>query len=306
MRRERITYPGAFHHVMNRGYGGNAIFESNQTKSQFLDYLEEAVKQMKIRLFAYCVMDNHYHLILENSSGRLSDFAQQLNGKYGMYYRALVGGKGYVFQSRFKSTLIENDGYLIRAIAYCLQNPVRANIVSRAEHYIWSSVHGYLQSSSQKNEIIDAEFVNQLFGSKDVLLDALERSGKKELSVTLTKHGEVLGSEAFMEMAAKKHDRRRQPATQSKGVKRIDERFFEPVEKVYWEFKAFRGVEPDYINTTTWEGKRLRGEFLVKLRDKAGLKYKEIAEFPVFSDLSFNSLRGLYRRIKNENPGNQN
>jgi putative transposase len=59
---------------MNRGYDGNDIFFGNQNKSQFLDYLEGSCNQMMIRLFAYCVMDNHYHLDLENSSGRMSDF----------------------------------------------------------------------------------------------------------------------------------------------------------------------------------------------------------------------------------------
>lgn len=82
---------------MNRGYDGKHIFEGNKNKSQFLEYLEEASKQMKIRLFAYCIMDNHYHLVLENSSGKMSDFAKLLNGQYGMYYRKMYGGKGYVF-----------------------------------------------------------------------------------------------------------------------------------------------------------------------------------------------------------------
>ena len=125
----RITYPGAYHHVMNRGYDGNRIFAGNKNKSQFLDYLEGASNQMKIRLFAYCIMDNHYHLILENTSGRMSDFLKLLNGQYGMYYRKMYGGKGYVFQRRFKSTIIEDDGYLIKSIEYLLQNPVRASIV---------------------------------------------------------------------------------------------------------------------------------------------------------------------------------
>ncbi len=80
---------------------------------------------MKIRLFAYCIMDNHYHLVLENASDRLSDFQMLLNVQYGMYYRKMEGGKGYVFQSRFKSTLIENDSYLIQSIRYLLRNPVR-------------------------------------------------------------------------------------------------------------------------------------------------------------------------------------
>jgi len=67
MRRERITHAGAYHHVMNRGYDGNDIFVGNMHKSHFLDYLEESAKRMKIRIFAYCIMDNHYHLVLENS-----------------------------------------------------------------------------------------------------------------------------------------------------------------------------------------------------------------------------------------------
>jgi putative transposase len=85
MRRERITYSGAYRHIMNRGYDGNDIFFGNQNKSQFLDYLEGASKQMMIRLFAYCVLDNHYHLVLENSSGRMSDFLRLLNVKWSIW-----------------------------------------------------------------------------------------------------------------------------------------------------------------------------------------------------------------------------
>jgi len=83
---------------MNRGHDGNNIFAGDENKNHFLDYLEDYSKKMHIRLFAYCIMDNHYHLILENSSGRMSDFLKQLNGQYGQYYRKREGGKGYVFQ----------------------------------------------------------------------------------------------------------------------------------------------------------------------------------------------------------------
>jgi REP element-mobilizing transposase RayT len=241
---------------MNRGYDGNRIFAGNKNKSQFLDYLEGASNQMKIRLFAYCIMDNHYHLILENTSGRMSDFLKLLNGQYGMYYRKMYGGKGYVFQSRFKSTIIENDGYLIVSIEYLLQNPVRADIVPFAENYIWSSIQYYF--SNQKTKIVDTDFVNQLFGSKGSLLGKLASLGNKELPVTMTKHGEILGSERFMKLALKKYNRRQIPSEQSIGVQRKDDRFFEPVEKVLLEFKDIHGVNFDKIETGTWSGKRLR------------------------------------------------
>jgi REP element-mobilizing transposase RayT len=281
---------------MNRGYDGNDIFFGNQNKSQFLDYLEGACNQMMIRLFAYCVMDNHYHLVLENSSGRMSDCLRLLNGQYGMYYRKMYGGKGYVFQSRFKSTIIENDGYLIKSIEYLLQNPVRAGIVATAENYIWSSVGYYF--SRQKTTIVDAEFVNQLFGSKNSLLGDLASLDKKELPVKITKHGEILGSEKFLKLALKKHNRRQIPSDQSKGAQRKYDRYFDSVEKVLWEFKNIYGVDFDEIDTGTWRGKRLRGELLVLLKDKAGLKYKEISEISIFSNLSFGSLRDLYGRTK--------
>ncbi len=296
MRRERITYPGAYHHVVSRGYAGNNIFSESQSKNQFLDYLEAACNRMMIRLFAYCVMDNHYHLVLENSNGRMSDFLKLLNGQYGMYYRKIYGGKGYVFESRFKSTIIENDGYLIKSIEYLLQNPVRAGIVPHAENYIWSSVHYYF--SNQKTKIVDAEFVNRLFGSKESFLGELTSLDKKELLVNMTEHGAVLGSDKFMKLALKKHNRRKVPSDQSIGVQRKDERYFEPVEKVLWEFRNIYGLNFDEIDTGTWAGKRLRGKLLVLLKDKAGLKYKEISEISIFSDLSFASLRDIYRSAR--------
>jgi REP element-mobilizing transposase RayT len=296
MRQERITYTGAYHHVMNRGYDGNDIFVGNKNKIRFLDYLEDSANKTKIRLFAYCVMDNHYHLVLENSSGRMSDFLKLLNGQYGMYYRKMSGGKGFVFQSRFKSTIIENDGYLIKSIEYLLQNPVRANIVPYAGDYIWSSVHYYF--SNQNTGVVDSEFVNQLFGSKEGLLADLASTGKKELSVRKTKHGEVMGSENFLKLALKKHNRRQRPSAQSKGVHRKDDYFFEPVEKVLWEFNNIHGVDPGSIDTGTWSGKRLRGELLVQLKERTGLKYKAIGEIDIFSDLNFASLRSLYKKTK--------
>ncbi len=292
---------------MNRGYAGNDIFAGNTHKSHFLDYLEESTKRMKIRIFAYCIMDNHYHLVLENSSGRMSDCLKLLNGQYGMYYRKMEGGKGYVFQSRFKSTIIEDDGYLIKSIEYLLQNPVRAGIVSRAESYTWSSIKYYF--SKQKTEIIDAEYVNQLFGTKECLLNNLDSPDHREIPVRMTKHGEILGSDTFLILVLKKFNRRQRPTEQSIGVKRKDDRYFDPIEKVLREFEDSRGIKVDVIDTWacegkrsidtgTWEGKRLRGELLILLKDKAGLKYREISEMDIFSGMGFSSLRRLYRLSK--------
>ena len=173
-----------------------------------------------------------------------------------MYYRKMEGGHGYVFQSRFKSTIIEDDGYLIKSIEYILQNPVRACIVYRAENYTWSGVQYYF--SNQQSDIIDAEYVNQLFGTKECLLGNLESLSHKEIPVRMAKHGEILGSDTFLKAALKKFNRRQRPTEQSIGVRRKEDLYFEPVERVFWEFESMRGIKVDRIDTGTWEGKRLR------------------------------------------------
>ena len=253
---------------------------------------------MKIRLFAYCIMDNHYHLVLENASDRLSDFQMLLNGQYGMYYRKMEGGKGYVFQSRFKSTLIENDSYLIQSIQYLPRNPVRAGIVQNPEDYIWSSAKDYF--SDKKIGFMDTDFVNDLFGSKKEFLSALHARLKEELPVVITKYGGVMESDSFLKSALKKHDRRERPTLQSKGVHRTDEKYFEPIEKVLWEFERMKEIDIDAIDTGTFEGKRLREELLAALKERTGLKYREIAEFDIFEGLSLIiiRLRTMYKNYR--------
>ena len=130
MRRARITYKGAYHHAMNRGHEGKPIFLKDRDKEFFLKLLVETSKILKIRILAYCLMNNHYHLVLENSSGRMSDFFKQLNGQFGTHYRQKNKGRGYVFQDRYKSMLIQDDSYLLMVIGYVLNNPVRAGLVN--------------------------------------------------------------------------------------------------------------------------------------------------------------------------------
>jgi len=296
MRRARITYPGAFHHAMNRGHDGTDIFYGNKNKSQFIDYLAEATTKLKIKIFAYCVMDTHYHLVLENSNGKMSEFMKRLNGHYGSYYRMVSGGKGYVFQERFKSTLIDRDAYLLESIAYLLRNPVRAGIVSNAQDYTWSSIDAYYSNSS--HDIVDAEFVNELFESKEQLMAAIHTNGARELPVKKTRYGEFLGNEDFFNSALKKFNRRIRPSDQSIGSRRKDDFYFDPVEKVIWEFEKIKGLRMEEIDITSLEGKRQRGELLVLLKDKGGLTYKEIREIDIFGDLKYDSLRGIYRNMK--------
>ena len=151
---------------------------------------------------------------------------------------------------------------------------------------------------------MDAAFVNALFGSKEQMIIALRSMTDRELPVIDTKYGEILGNREFLETAKGRHNRRKRPTEQSIGVEREDERCFEPAEKVIHEFEIMKGVPIFRIDTGTFKGKHQRGELLVLLKEKAGLKYREIAEFEIFADLSFASLRSTYRNMKKKRAKN--
>ncbi len=294
MRKSRVTWIGAYHHVMNRGINGEKIFNDDNLKSVFLKMLKEKSKKLKIRLFAYCIMDNHFHLVLENSSGRMSDFFRQLNGKFAMYYRKKEGGRGYVFQDRFKSTLIENDSYLITSILYMLLNPVRAGIVEKYDEYEWSSINEYFRQ--ERSELIDSDFVNLLFGNKKNLNQQVISNIDMSLKTVDISYGNVLGNKDFEAKIEKKFERRKKLDAVKR--RRSDDRYFEPVEKVIQKFEKVISMRIEEINIDSHDGKRLRGELLVRLKDLAGLKYKEIIELSIFSDLQYGSMGSLYKSTK--------
>jgi REP element-mobilizing transposase RayT len=294
MRKSRVTWIGAYHHVMNRGINVEKIFNDDNLKSVFLKMLKEKSKKLRIRLFAYCIMDNHFHLVLENSSGRMSDFFRQLNGKFAMYYRKKEGGRGYVFQDRFKSTLIENDSYLITSILYMLLSPVRAGLVEKYDEYKWSSINEYFRQ--ERSELIDSDFVNLLFGNNKNLNQQVISNIDMSLKIVDISYGNVLGNKDFEAKIEKKFERRKKLDAVKR--RRSDDRYFEPVEKVIQEFEKVISMKIEEINIDSHHGKRLRGELLVRLKDLAGLKYKEIIELLIFSDLQYGSMGSLYKSTK--------
>jgi REP element-mobilizing transposase RayT len=295
MRRARVTFQGAYHHVINRGYEGKPILKGKNDKKKFLNLLKLYSEKLNIRIFSYCLMDNHYHFILENSSGRMSDFLKQLNGNFGSLYRAKYGGKGYVFQDRFRSMLIQDESYLLLSIAYVLNNPVRAGLVSHFLDYRWSSASQYFNKNKTIN-IVAKSYVEDLFQDQKNLINMVSNSNLESLPVIETRVGKIIGEGGYVEKAVKKFDRRKDK--ESMEGKRIDDLHFEPVGKIYMEFEQKYKIKVDSIDTTVHSGKKLRGEILVNLRDRGGLKYSEIIKLDLFSDMKHHSLGQLYKRAK--------
>ena len=294
MRRSRLTFQNAFHHIMNRGINGENIFQNDDDKLYFIKLLKDKIKLFRIRLLAYCLLNNHYHISLQNTSNKLSDFMKQVNGEYGMYYRKVHGGKGYVFQNRYKSTLIQDNKYLIQVILYILLNPVKAKITGNAFRYNWSSINEYFKNNSET--ITDVKFIEELFQTPNVFCSLLQENTNRILSPKITRFGNILGDEQFIKSAIKKYDRRKEIINSTK--KRIlDNKFsFNKAEEIIRNFEFYIKIKINTLDINTLYGKQIRTLLLVELKEKAGLTYSQINEYPLFQSLKYSSLREIYRR----------
>ena len=107
----RISYPGAFYHITSRGNEQKAVFKSKRDREKFLEYLESANQRYDAVIHAYCLMDNHYHILLETVSGNLSKIMAHINGAYTNYFNAKRERSGHLFQGRYKAILVEANEY---------------------------------------------------------------------------------------------------------------------------------------------------------------------------------------------------
>ncbi len=140
----RIAFAGAFYHVTARGNERKAVFKSNQDRQKFLEYLEIAAQRYSAVIHAYCLMDNHYHLLLETPSGNLPRIMRHINGAYTTYFNFKRARAGHLFQGRYKAILVEKDEYAKALSRYIHLNPVRAKLVETPEKYQWSSYNFYI------------------------------------------------------------------------------------------------------------------------------------------------------------------
>lgn len=139
----RIEYPGAHYHVMSRGNERQPIVRDDADRVKRLDWLRRAIEMYGWRLHAFVLMENHDHLFVETPDANLSAGMQFLNGSYTSYFNRRHRRCGHLFQGRFKSQLVEEEGYYLEVSRYIHLNPVRAQCVERAQQYRWSSYPGY-------------------------------------------------------------------------------------------------------------------------------------------------------------------
>src|SRR5215212_8497113 len=135
----RLEFPGACYHVTARGDRQEPIFESEEDYLVFIDLLAKEVTQQNWLLYAFCLMDNHYHLLLETPEPNLVRGMRRLNGVYTQAFNRRHERGGHVLQGRYKAILVDKDSHLLDLGRYVVLNPVRAQLVKRPEDWPWSS-----------------------------------------------------------------------------------------------------------------------------------------------------------------------
>ena len=140
----RIQFPGAFYHVYNRGVEKRPIVRDDRDRRTFMQLLSESVKKYRLRLFAYCLMDNHFHLFFQITEKNLSEAMWKLLAQFVSYINLRYDRVGPLFQGRFRSRLVQTDLYAHVLARYIHQNPAEAGRVERLEDFSWSSYPCYL------------------------------------------------------------------------------------------------------------------------------------------------------------------
>ncbi len=174
-RRVRIESVG-FHHIFNRGVAKNQIFNDNSDKEKFMEIVCEICTLYKFNIHSYCLMDNHYHLLLENTLENLSAGMRQINSKYAIYFNKKYDRVGHLWQDRFKSWYILDEHYLLILFKYIELNPVKANLSNNIGEYqysfSWELFNNKLRSCMQNSFVLTLYDTKELLKSLEIITNA--------------------------------------------------------------------------------------------------------------------------------------
>lgn len=197
----RLEFAGALYHVTARGNAQANIFVDDVDRSQFLDLLGIEITQQGWRCFAYCLMDNHYHLLIETPEANLVAGMRHFNGVYTQRFNRRHSRAGHLFQGRYKSIVVDKESYGLELCRYLVLNPVRARMVKQPENWQWSSYCATAGKAPAPSWLEVGWLLGQ-FGARDPA-GAYERfvhQGLGQGSPWAKLRGQIwLGNEAFLQ-----------------------------------------------------------------------------------------------------------
>lgn len=270
-RKPRISFPSALHHVVIRGNHKEKIFLDNKDKERFLTNLRIYRGRYKFMLYAYVLMENHAHLLIEEGEIPLSKIMQGIDQSYTQYYNRRYKKVGHLFQGRYKALLCDKENYLIILVRYIHLNPVRAMIVKKPEDYKWSSHNAYL--TDDVGNFVDKDFVLSLFArSKSVAMkryiefikDVIETDEEQDFI-----SGNYVGNEEFTDKIEKKSQQfsREKSNISLEEIARIVTKKFDVKKRLLFEKGRGRAMS------------RIRGIIGLLARNSTDITLKEISHY---------------------------
>jgi REP element-mobilizing transposase RayT len=209
-RSPRLEYPDAAYHVTARGTQRGAIFLDDHDRVSLLTILTRALHVCEAQIFAYCLMGNHYHFVLQTRRANLSELMRRVNSLHSLAFNQRHGRRGPAFEGRFKALHVDRDAYLLAVCRYVDLNPVRAGLAESPEQWVWSSYRAHTGRVRSPPWLATAELHGALIGqvpgdavqtaaARDRYADWVDAGHGAQLWRESLRDGLYLGDEAFVE-----------------------------------------------------------------------------------------------------------
>ena len=146
-RQKRQESPTGYYHIMMRGINKEMIFRRDEFKRAFMEILSRKLEESEAEIVAYCIMDNHVHLVMQGEISEIGTLLKRVNTAFAMKLNSRMDRVGHVFQDRYKSQEVLSDEHLLQVVRYVHNNPVNAGMVKDCSGYLWSSYNGYFSGN---------------------------------------------------------------------------------------------------------------------------------------------------------------
>jgi len=298
----RIEYPDAIYHVISRGIRKDNIYYENKDKDKFLYKLKETKEKYNLKIFSYCLMVNHYHLLIRTPKSNLTKAMHYLNASYTNWFKSKHEIVGPIFQGRYKSILVEDESYLLTLSSYIHLNPLRAGMVEYLKDYKYNSYNEYINKT--ENNLVDKNLLLSKFEDierfKKFIYEWYEHNkdwqndddNEKELREKIYGVNGFLGSKNFADRILKKHKKnnKKKKYDEYSNISN-NEIKKEDIEKIM--MKNFK-IKKSRLYSKSY-GNDYRNMFIYLLKKYTDLKLKEIG---LMFDIKYKSVSKQAKRFE--------
>ncbi len=270
---------------MNRGRRREVVFSEERDYLAFIDLLKEAVDMWRVKIGAYCLMPNHYHLLIQTPEANLSRCMRHINGVYTQSFNRYHECDGQLFRGRYKSILVDGDSYLLELVRYIHRNPLRAGLVEKLEQYPWSSHKAFLSYAKKWNWLHKEFFLSILSVDKakrrTAYRDFVSQEDSEEIGQFFSRKNlpSILGSKSFIEWVKEKYYQLKfnEEIPQSRALAPGTEKIKDVVCNTYHVDRqdllvSRRGIANEPRNVAVYLTRRFTGETLERIGREFNIK----------------------------------